>query len=237
VICTNQTFTQGVYTMPIYRDSNGDNVDYTPGSAVSAGDVAFQKLLCGVAPLDIAASTLGALAIEGVFKAPKITGAIAAGDTISWNATGDPVVGTAGTGAANTSGIGKPLGVAILAAASGDEFVYFKKTTPLLPNVQSVAAAGSVVGDATAITANGVHNVVTVTAGDGTKGVILPAAVAGQLFFLKNNAAAILKVYPPTGGAINALSANAAISMASLTSAIFMFTSATTVMTIPLLPS
>ena len=42
----------------------GKNVDYTPGSAVTAGDVVVQGDLVGVAKLDIAANRQGALAVE-----------------------------------------------------------------------------------------------------------------------------------------------------------------------------
>ena len=54
---------------------NGDYLDYTPGSAVSAGDVVVQGDLIGIAKGDIAADTLGALAVTGVFDVPKATGA------------------------------------------------------------------------------------------------------------------------------------------------------------------
>lgn len=98
----------------------------------------------------------------------------------------------------------------------------------------TVAATGSVQGDAAAIPTG---DFVVVTAADGTKGVILPTPTAGQQILVKNNAAAILKVYPATGGAINGLSANAAISMAANTPAIFAASSPTQWFTCPLLPS
>lgn len=97
----------------------------------------------------------------------------------------------------------------------------------------TVAASGSSAADAAAITGD----FQVVTAADGTKGVILPTPVAGRRVFLKNNAAAILKVYPNDTGTINALSADAAISMASLTSCVFCASSTTAWFTIPLLPS
>jgi predicted RecA/RadA family phage recombinase len=75
-------------------------VDYTPSSAVVAGQVVVQNDLVGVAPRPIAAATLGALAIEGVFDVVKATGAVNAGAKVYWDADGDPVGGTAGTGAA-----------------------------------------------------------------------------------------------------------------------------------------
>ena len=112
-------------------------------------------------------------------------------------------------------------------------------TTPNMTiNVEAVAAAGTAQGDATAATETGpalIHG----TGADGTKGIKLPAAAAGRILFVKNADAAnaVLKVYPATGDAINALSADAAISMAAKTSAVFVALDATTWYTIPLLPS
>ena len=67
---------------------DGNSIDYTPGSAVAAGDVVVQGELVGVAKTPIAASALGALAIAGVFDFPKATGAstaIAAGAKVYWD--------------------------------------------------------------------------------------------------------------------------------------------------------
>ena len=72
---------------------DGEAIDYTPSSAVSAGDVVVQNDLVGVAKLDIAANTLGALAVKGVFDFPKATGAgsaIAAGDDVTVRLRLDP---------------------------------------------------------------------------------------------------------------------------------------------------
>ena len=68
----------------------GEAVDYTPGADVAAGDVVVQGDLVGVAPRPIAANTLGALAVGGVFDFPKATGtgkAIAAGKKVYWDVT------------------------------------------------------------------------------------------------------------------------------------------------------
>jgi len=54
---------------------DGDLIDYTPATGVAAGDVVQINKLVGVAPRPIAANTLGAVAIEGVFAFPKPTGA------------------------------------------------------------------------------------------------------------------------------------------------------------------
>lgn len=108
----------------------------------------------------------------------------------------------------------------------------------LMTNVAAVAAAGSAQGDATAITANSfalIHG----TGADGTKGIRLPTASAGKLYFIKNADAAnaILKVYPATGDNINALAANAAISMAAKTAAVFVALDSDVWFTFSLLPS
>jgi predicted RecA/RadA family phage recombinase len=68
---------------------DGKSIDYTPGADVAAGDVVVQNDLLGVAKLNIAANTLGALAVTGVFDVPKATGAgtaIAAGKKVYWDA-------------------------------------------------------------------------------------------------------------------------------------------------------
>ena len=46
---------------------DGASIDYTPGSAVAAGDVIVQGELIGVARTPIAANALGSLAVDGVF--------------------------------------------------------------------------------------------------------------------------------------------------------------------------
>lgn len=99
--------------------------------------------------------------------------------------------------------------------------------------VATVAAAGANQGNAAAIATG----FTLVSAADATKGVILPAAAAGLICFVKNNAAAVLKVYPNTSDAINAIAADGAFSMASLTSCIFIAYDAVTWYTIPLVAS
>lgn len=102
--------------------------------------------------------------------------------------------------------------------------------------VTTVAAAGSTNADAAAVPAS--TYICVVTAGDGTKGAILPTMVDGQTIKIKNNAAAILKVYPFSGAAINGLTATTgALSMAANTIADFTRTSSTQLYSTPLLPS
>ena len=97
---------------------DGNAIDYTPGSAVTAGDVVVQGELVGVAKLDIAASALGALAVTGVFDFPKATGAgtaITAGANCYWDAANSRATTTA-TG-------NKLIGKVVAAAADADDTV------------------------------------------------------------------------------------------------------------------
>ena len=107
----------------MYSDDGA--IDYTPTSAVTAGDVVVLGSIVGVAVTDIAANAKGALVIDGVFKVPKITGAITVGSKIYWDPAGSPVTGDASSGAATTTaGSLKVMGYAVAAAASGDSYVY-----------------------------------------------------------------------------------------------------------------
>lgn len=96
----------------------------------------------------------------------------------------------------------------------------------------TVAAAGTVQGDAAAITTG-----FTLVTGSTNAGVLLPAAAAGIMCIIKNNVGGNMKVWPATGDAINAIAANSALSMATLTCAVFTCYDGTTWYTSPLLPS
>jgi predicted RecA/RadA family phage recombinase len=77
---------------------DGDLLDYTPASAVAAGDVVVIGALVGVAPRAIAANAVGALAVEGVFEIPCATGATGAqGSEISYYATSGVAHASTGT--------------------------------------------------------------------------------------------------------------------------------------------
>jgi len=99
---------------------DGCAIDYTPGTAVAAGDVVVQGELIGIAKTPIAANALGALAVDGVFDLPKATGvstAIAAGVLVYW----DVADGEATTDA--DTGTNKLLGKTVAAAADADTTV------------------------------------------------------------------------------------------------------------------
>ena len=96
---------------------DGKSIDYTPGADVSAGDVVVQQELIGIAKLDIASGTLGALAVTGVFDVPKTAGDgedIAAGAKVYW----DVADGVAKTD--SEAGANKYLGKTAVAATEAD---------------------------------------------------------------------------------------------------------------------
>jgi predicted RecA/RadA family phage recombinase len=96
----------------------GDSIDYTPVSAVAAGQVVVVGSHIGIARTPIAAGALGSLAVRGLFDVAKVTGAITIGSALYWDADGDPVGGTAGTGALTTTSAGNTFaGFAAAAAA------------------------------------------------------------------------------------------------------------------------
>jgi len=99
--------------------------------------------------------------------------------------------------------------------------------------VGTAAAAGTVQADATAID----YGFTLVTGADDAKGVKLPAAKAGAIVIIKVGDGADLKVWPSTGDAINALSANAALTVVDDVCFMLIAYDATTWYTLPLLPS
>jgi predicted RecA/RadA family phage recombinase len=140
--------------------NEGNSIDYTPGSAVSAGDVVVQGALVGVAKLDIAANRLGALAVRGVFKVVKAAVVHTAGQAAYWDADGDPVGGTAGTGAVTNVATGNTFMGFFLDASA-------ETATTALVNLMST--------DATALTSQNISALADVGATAYTAGKILVA--------------------------------------------------------------
>jgi predicted RecA/RadA family phage recombinase len=163
----------------------GSVIDYTPGSAVSAGDVLVVNSKVVVAVAAIAANVLGSVATEGVFKVVKATGAITNLAAVYWDADGDPLGGTAGTGAFTTTSSGNTFaGYAIAAAAETDTTVDL-----MLVKVPSVTAnhygpLNNVIadpGDAGAIPVTSSGYCPIVTAGSETRTLAVPAFIGQEL--------------------------------------------------------
>lgn len=99
---------------------DGKVINWTNGtaSAVSSGDVLVIGQIIGVALADIAVGASGSVAIDGVFTAPKVTGAvIAAGESLTWDVSAGKFDDNAATPA--TGDITGAAAFAFEAAGSG----------------------------------------------------------------------------------------------------------------------
>jgi predicted RecA/RadA family phage recombinase len=140
---------------------DSETIDYTPASAVSAGQVVVLADLIGVAKLDIAANVLGALHITGIFDFPKSTAggsAIAVGTTVYWNTDSYVAQATASTY--------KQLGKVIRAAVDADTTVRIvlnglvsTSVNPLAAGIADPGASGAI-----PVTASGYVDLVTAAA-------------------------------------------------------------------------
>jgi predicted RecA/RadA family phage recombinase len=78
---------------PALMYSGDSAIDYTPSrpslAATSSSSGRFPMIATG----DIAAGAKGSLAVEGVWKVPKATGAFTAGDAVYWHTGGSPSPG------------------------------------------------------------------------------------------------------------------------------------------------
>ena len=200
--------------------------------------IAVTKISGGVSTTNTATLTNKTLTAPTI-TSPTITGTATIGNgmTITTPVLSGAVTGTyelAGTPTITAPTITAPVITGAMTVADGATL-----TTPVITlDVQVLAAAGSNQGDAGAMTLTA-PGLCHATGADATKGVVLPAAAAGKMIIVKNSDAAnaVLKVYPATGDAINAIAANTEISMAAKTCAVFTAIDATTWFTAPLLPS
>ena len=106
-------------------------------------------------------------------------------------------------------------------------------TGGLYVKTATVAATGSTQSDAASIS----DGLTLVTAADATKGVKLPAAIAGRTVIIKNGANAVLKVWPASGDGINAITVDSNYVLAAFTSSLLVAYDSTTWYSVPLLAS
>ena len=140
------------------------------------------------------------------------------------------VSGTTITGATISGGsISSATSVSATSVSAGD----ITTTGGLYLKSATVAATGSTQSDAASVS----DGFTLVSAADGTKGIKLPAAVAGRTVILKNGAAAILKVWPASGDGINAIAVDSNYVLAANTSSLLVAYDATTWYSVPLLAS
>ena len=201
-------------TQPTVRHIHGgETVDYTPAANVAAGDVIVQGAFAAIALRDILAYEKGSLAIEGSFDFPKATGdgGLTVGALTYWDATNVVATSTAsGNAYLGKVEIGTTTETTVrvqcetMANASGS--IGFGGVP-----VAALAATGTVIGNAAAITTTGI---VYVTGSNNAAGVQLPAAVAGKVVRVINSVAtATMVVYPTASSQINAKGLNNAYNM------------------------
>jgi len=82
------------------RYASDERISYTAGSAVTAGTPVLTSVGVGIVTNDIAAGATDEVDICGRFRAWGVASqAWVVGDRVGWDANGDPLNGTAGTGA------------------------------------------------------------------------------------------------------------------------------------------
>ena len=213
----------------------GREIDYTPSSAVVAGQVVVQANLVGVAKTAIAASKLGALSVSGIFDVDQNAEIIPAGAPVYWDADGSSVSGTAGAGAATATASGNTfMGFSQALTAATDSYVRvalrsaetvaggvatatsITGTASTLPIAGLAAAQGgtATVTGGTSSTAGNAGGAVALTGGvGGATGVGGAATVAGGTGGATSGTGGVVSL---TGGAAHGSATNAAGGAASL---------------------
>lgn len=166
--------------------------------------------------------TVGTTSVSGTLTSTSTTtlATSTAAQTVSLGA-GATVSGSTKAINIGTSGVsGSTTTISIGSAVSGATSTTTLSGLVIDSISAAVSAAGATQATATALVSN-INNVTVVAA--AADGVRLPTAVAGMRILVRNtDAADTLKIYPATGGQINALGANAAYSLvAGLTIELF----------------
>lgn len=158
---------------------DGCALDYTPGAAVTAGDVKVIGSRWGIAQRDISASVLGSVVAEGVFDVVSKNESFADGDQVFWDDAGDPYGGTAGTGAATKAESGVFVGYAVGAATATNGTVRVRTEQP--GGQSSIRTAITDPGNAGAIPVTKSGYVAIVTAGSETRTLAAPSFIGQEL--------------------------------------------------------
>lgn len=141
------------FNLPTERVASCEKLSYTAGSAVTAGTPILTTLgIVGIPANDIAAGDTDELDISGRFRAWGIASqAWAVGDRIGWDANGDPLNGTAGSGSytKTVTDWDFSVGTVVEAKAAGTEMGVFILDEPertFIPQgaQQALSGAGAV---------------------------------------------------------------------------------------------
>ena len=186
----------------------GENA-YVDGNLVAQGNVTLGTLSVGTTTISGTANLATSTAAQTVSLG---AGATVSGSLKTLN------IGTAGVSGSTTA-------INIGSAVSGANSSTTLNGLVIDSISAAVSAAGATQATATALVSN-INNVTVVAA--AADGVRLPTAVAGMRILVRNtDALDTLKIYPATGGQINALGANAAYSLVAGLTIELMATTAT----------
>lgn len=151
---------------------SGCNIDYTPTTAKTAGDVVVQNGLLGVVQTDIAANVKGSLTVEGVFRFTKATGAMTIGQIVYFDAANNRV--------STDPAVGVPAGKVITAKESADTTVDVAiNETDGGSQVAGVAVAASTALTASSTETNFDNSVLTIPANTLRAGDVIRVRVQG----------------------------------------------------------
>ena len=164
----------------------GDHaIDYTPDTAVDAGQVVVLGSLIGITKIPIAAAALGALALEGIFDVAKANEVQARDAAVYWDEDGNPYGGEAGSGCLTTTAGGNTFfGFVLVAAGATDSTVRVLKVNPkTITNTVHNALTAEIAdpGNAGAIPVADSGHVDVVTAGAETRTLAAPSYVGQML--------------------------------------------------------
>lgn len=98
---------------------DGNVIPFTAGATTVSGQVVVVGSIVGAATGNVANGAAGNLQVKGVVEIPAATAEITVGAAVYWDADGDPVGGTAGSGAATATASGNIMtGYAIAGKAA-----------------------------------------------------------------------------------------------------------------------
>lgn len=169
--------------MNAIRVQEGRSIDYTPAAAVATGAIVDLGDLFGVAERAIAASALGALAIEGIFDVIKdgTTGPVfAIGDNVFLNTVNSLAVRTGGSGCVY-------FGTCTEAAGTNQAWVRTKLDPKNLPGdmANMLWEDVTLAGGSKTLDIQDCGKVMNVNVGHATNVVTLPAIAAGLRFVVR----------------------------------------------------
>jgi len=175
--------------------SAGEVDDYTPVAAVIAGQVVEIGTTPMIAPVAIEAGVKGCLATSGTWEVPQKAEIFTAGDAVYWDPTGDPVTGTAGTGAATgTAASLNLMGRCVETTAATDSYVKVALT--------AAKRTATIAGSVTASDITGSDSTLTIVGAAAAQGGLV--SVTGGASSTTGNAGGAASLVGGAGGATGA---------------------------------